>query len=115
MGWWGRLFGSLSNPPRDSQPQWTSQRGDEWWCDDATAGYHIDAFTIGSFGSYTQPARAILLISDARRIFPHAILYVYLDDETRPVVDSLVQRSLIDTTEVEVSPKTRFARIDKIN
>jgi hypothetical protein len=95
-------------------PRWTSHRGDEWWCDGASAGYGCGIFTIGSFGEYTNPSFALLLIKDARASFPNSTLDIHLDLETRPIVDTLVARGLIEITEIELGPKTRIARVDKV-
>jgi hypothetical protein len=106
--------GPKAKQPAPTPPRWTSHRGDEWWCDDASAGYACGNFTIGSFGKYASPSFALLLIKDAREGFPDATLDIHLDVETRPIVDALVARRLIEITEIELSPKTRIARIDKV-
>ena len=97
------------------EAHWTSQRGDEWWCGDAGAGYACNAFTIGSFGKAAGAGRAYSLICDARSMFPDAMLYVYLDDETRPILRELSNRGQVTWTEIDISPRTRMARIESIS
>ena len=96
------------------EPRWTSHRGDEWRCNDAGAGYSCGNFTIGTFGRFAGPTFAYKLIKDARLGFPDATLDVYLDDDTQPIVQTLVERKLIAIREVELSPKTRVARIEHV-
>jgi hypothetical protein len=94
---------------------WTSQRGDEWWRGSASAGYTSGAFTIGSFGKSTGTGLAYALLCDAKSIFPEAMLYVCLDDETRPILSELSNRGQVTWTEIEISPRTRMARIENIH
>jgi hypothetical protein len=111
-----RLLGS--KPTRAKQPveplRWTSHRGDEWWCDDAEAGYSSGNFTIGSFGKYTAADSALELIRAARSGLPDATIDIHLDGETEPVVKMLVERGLIGATEIQLSPRMRVARVTKV-
>ncbi len=94
---------------------WTSQRGDEWWCGDASADYACSAFTIASFGKRAMAGRAYALIRDAQSRFPEAMLYVHLDAGTRPIMSELCNREQVTWTEIEISPRTRMARIESIS
>ncbi len=96
------------------ETHWTSQRGDEWWCGDASAGYGCGEFTIGSFGKGAEAGRAYALICDGRSMFPGAMLYVHLNDETRPILDELSNRGQVTWTEIDISDRTHMARIESI-
>ncbi len=88
--------------------------GDEWWCEDATAGFGCGNFTIGSFGKFTSPLLAVELIHDARRAFPDATIDIFLDSSTEPIVRTLNERGLIASQQIELSPRTRVARVESI-
>ncbi len=77
--------------------------GDEWWCEDATAGFGCGNFTIGSFGKFTSPLLAVELIHDARQAFPDATIDIFLDSSTEPIVRTLNERGLIASQQIELS------------
>jgi|688.fasta_scaffold274729_3 hypothetical protein len=115
VDWLQSLFGAKPKTIEAvHKPQWTSHRGDEWWCDDASAGYSFGNFTIGTFGKHARPSHAYDLIKDAREGFPDATIDVYLDKETSSIVKALVERGLIEIVEIALSPKTRVARIETL-
>ena len=116
MAWLDLIFGNKTpSPEKPRDPlRWTSHRGDEWWCGNAVAGYSCSSFTIGSFGGYTSPNFAMELILDARNAFPNAIIDIYLDCDTENLVRTLHEHNLIESREIQLSSKTRVARIEQL-
>ncbi len=117
MSWINLFFGTREKgtPQKRETLRWTSHRGDEWWCDEASAGFSCGNFTIGSFGRFTTASRAMELIRDARDAFPDATVDIYLDSSTESVVRMLNERGLLVTRDIELSPRTRVARVETIS
>ncbi len=110
------ILGARNKPNQGTREplRWTSSRGDEWWCEDAMAGFGCGNFTIGSFGKFTAPLLAVELIHDALQAFPDATIDILLDSSTEPIVITLNERGLIASQQIELSPRTRVARVEGI-
>ena len=116
MTWLDFIFGRRKSTPERPRHKlrWTSHRGDEWWCGDAAANFSCNNFTIASFGKYTASMYAMELIVDARNEFPDATINIDLDNDTEAAVRGLKEQHLIETREIQLSPRTRIARIEYI-
>ena len=117
MAWLDLIFGVRGKSASSTREplRWTSRRGDDWWCDDASAGYGCGNFTIGSFGSFTAPSLAMELIRHAREAFPDATIDIYLDPSTEAVVRTLQEQGLLKSQVIELSPRTRVARVEDLH
>jgi hypothetical protein len=54
------------------------------------------------------------LVCDARYAFPDATIDIYLDSSTESVVRMLNERGLLVSRNIELSPRTRVARVETI-
>ena len=117
MNWLRKLFTSASTEEHAiTEPRkWSTHRGDDWWCNDATAEYSHGNFRIETFGRHQSPSSALELIDDARTRIADGFVDILLDNRTNAIVTSLVDRGQICVTEIQLSPKTRIARIDKVD
>lgn len=118
MGWKDFLFGASEKtaPKTLTRLRWqTACPGDEQWCGTAKAMYTPLDFTIESFGEYSAPPLALELIRDASKSFPKAVIWISLDSSTEVVVRTLNENSMIVSTEIELNPGSRVAKVISIS
>lgn len=117
MAWYNFIFGTRNSSARKQERtllRCTSHRGDEWWCEDASAQFGSGNFRVESFGRFVTPLLALELIRNAREAFPEATIDIALGDKTGPIVRQLNLEGLLVSQEIQLSPQTRVARVEEI-
>ena len=93
--------------------KWQTVRGDEWWCDSATASCAAGRFLIDTFGEDATAACAKTLLEDALR---SEVLHVdvTLTDENRRLIQALADRGEVVANEMDLGDRWAVARITDV-
>ena len=93
--------------------KWQTVRGDEWWCDSATASCAAGRFLIDTFGKDASAAWAKTLLEDALRSqLVH--VDVTLTDENRRLIQALIDRGELVANEMDLGDRWSVARITDV-